>query len=186
MLCLRDCIRGACGIEIAPPYQARGRRGRGVPVYAVYGVGQCWGQGSDGGPWLVASIWPDRLVMTSGAHAEATSIFSDVIAEITQGDANLLAVMRRCLHACRLLGWDTQAAWFAQEIQGYSEQAELPPYRIVQGTERWRTRALAQIHRRDDYAAAERAIGAREGDGPGTIWGRGGPVFVFSCRGGTL
>ena len=47
-------------------------------------------------------------------------------------------------------------------------------------------RALAQIHRRDDYAAAERAIGAREGDGPGTIWGRGGPVFVFSCRGETL
>ena len=45
---------------------------------------------------------------------------------------------------------------------------------------------LAQIHRRDDYAAAERAIGAREGDGPGTIWGRGGPVFVFSCRGETL
>ena len=47
-------------------------------------------------------------------------------------------------------------------------------------------RALAQIHRRDDYAAAERAIGAREGDGPGTIWGRGGPVSVFSCRGETL
>ena len=46
--------------------------------------------------------------------------------------------------------------------------------------------ALTQIHRRDDYAAAERAIGAREGDGPGTIWGRGGPVFVFSCRGETL
>ena len=45
---------------------------------------------------------------------------------------------------------------------------------------------LTQIHRRDDYAAAERAIGAREGDGPGTIWGRGGPVFVFSCRGETL
>ncbi len=46
--------------------------------------------------------------------------------------------------------------------------------------------ASTQIHRRDDYAAAERAIGAREGDGPGTIWGRGGPVFVFSCRGETL
>ena len=45
---------------------------------------------------------------------------------------------------------------------------------------------LAQIHRRDDYAAAERAIGAREGNGPGTIWGRGGPVSVFSCRGETL
>ena len=29
-------------------------------------------------------------------------------------------------------------------------------------------------------------IGAREGDGPGTIWGRGGPVSVFSCRGETL
>ena len=49
-----------------------------------------------------------------------------------------------------------------------------------------RSYILAQIHRRDDYAAAERAIGAREGDGPGTIWGRGGPVFVFSCRGETL
>ena len=48
------------------------------------------------------------------------------------------------------------------------------------------TLVLAQIHRRDDYAAAERAIGAREGDGPGTIWGRGGPVSVFSCRGETL
>ena len=45
---------------------------------------------------------------------------------------------------------------------------------------------LPQIHRRDDYAAAERAIGAMEGDGPGTIWGRGGPVSVFSCRGETL
>ena len=49
-----------------------------------------------------------------------------------------------------------------------------------------RKAVLAQIHRRDDYAAAERAIGAREGDGPGTIWGRGGPVSVFSCRGETL
>ena len=48
------------------------------------------------------------------------------------------------------------------------------------------TPSLAQIHRRDGYAAAERAIGAREGDGPGTIWGRGGPVSVFSCRGETL
>ena len=37
-----------------------------------------------------------------------------------------------------------------------------------------RHQSLTQIHRRDDYAAAERAIGAREGDGPGTIWGRGG------------
>ena len=46
--------------------------------------------------------------------------------------------------------------------------------------------SLTQIHRKDDYAAAERAIGAREGDGPGTIWGRGGPVSVFSCRGETL
>ena len=43
--------------------------------------------------------------------------------------------------------------------------------------------SLAQIHRGDDYAAADRAIGARKGDGPGTIWGRGGPVSVFSCRG---
>ena len=51
------------------------------------------------------------------------------------------------------------------------------------GGQRYR---LTQIHRRDDYAAAERAIGAREGDGPGTIWGRGGPVSVFSCRGETL
>ena len=49
-----------------------------------------------------------------------------------------------------------------------------------------RNGVLAQIHRRDDYAAAERAIVAREGDGPGTIWGRGGPVSVFSCRGETL
>ena len=48
------------------------------------------------------------------------------------------------------------------------------------------TGTLAQIHRRDDYAAAERAIGAREGDGPGTIWGRGRAVSVFSCRGETL
>ena len=43
--------------------------------------------------------------------------------------------------------------------------------------------SLAQIHRRDDYAAAERAIGAREGDGPGTIWGRGGPVLSSVAAG---
>ena len=46
--------------------------------------------------------------------------------------------------------------------------------------------ALSPNSPRDDYAAAERAIGAREGDGPGTIWGRGGPVSVFSYRGETL
>ena len=62
---------------------------------------------------------------------------------------------------------------------------------LVQGSDagRWEQAIyafLAQIHRRDDYAVAERAIGAREGDGPGTIWGRGGPVPVFSCRGETL
>ena len=56
----------------------------------------------------------------------------------------------------------------------------------LKGEEEESPSGLAQIHRRDDYAAAERAIGAREGDGTGTIWGRGGPVSVFSCRGETL
>ena len=66
-----------------------------------------------------------------------------------------------------------------------SNDAEIS-YRQLQDSSRRLAVLLAQIHRRDDYAAAERAIGAREGDGPGTIWGRGGPVSVFSCRGETL
>ena len=36
-----------------------------------------------------------------------------------------------------------------------------------------------------DYAAAERVIGAREGDGPGTIWGRG-PRCLSSVAAGRL
>ena len=66
-----------------------------------------------------------------------------------------------------------------------TELEHWPHGRIKGGAPRY-TSLLPQIHRRDDYAAAERAIGAREGDGPGTIWGRGGPVSVFSCRGETL
>ena len=61
-----------------------------------------------------------------------------------------------------------------------------PQLAVEAATEAVELDPLTQIHRRDDYAAAERAIGAREGDGPGTIWGRGGPVFVFGCRGETL
>ncbi len=90
-----------------------------------------------------------------------------------------------------VVGWkgpDRNAASTSE--MGRFETELLTQKENLKGIERlnveWIKRALAQIHRRDDYAAAERAIGAREGDGPGTIWGRGGPVFVFSCRGETL
>ena len=81
----------------------------------------------------------------------------------------------------------TWATLPGQTSAGGESDAFLRKY-DTQGNEVWTRQfgALPQIHRRDDYAAAERAIGAREGDGPGTIWGRGGPVSVFSCRGETL
>ena len=78
-----------------------------------------------------------------------------------------------------VVGWkgpDRNAASTSE--MGRFETELLTQKENLKGIERlnveWIKRALAQIHRRDDYAAAERAIGAREGDGPGTIWGRGG------------
>ena len=75
--------------------------------------------------------------------------------------------------------WDSGPAPHSRDIVMHCEWAQNSLCQADRGV-------LAQIHRRDDYAAAERAIGARKGDGPGTIWGRGRPVSVFSCRGETL
>ena len=83
--------------------------------------------------------------------------------------------------------WEDSLTWVGKTLT----EAKTPMAGLANATDRFLQKLLklgplAQIHRRDDYAAAERAIGAREGDGPGTIWGRGGPVSVFSCRGETL
>lgn len=69
---------------------------------------------------------------------EATSILREVILELTSPNRDLIAIMRRCQHACEILGWQPAKAWFHQELNGYYPDTPLPPHRMVNGTKKWK------------------------------------------------
>lgn len=64
---------------------------------------------------------------------EAAEIFAETVRELVSRDHDLQGILRRCFHACRLINWNTEAAWFHRELTGYSDGDLLPPYREVHG-----------------------------------------------------
>jgi hypothetical protein len=50
---------------------------------------------------------------------EATSLLSQVVAELTATSHDLKTVLRKCQHICELLGWQEQLNWFRQELNEY-------------------------------------------------------------------
>jgi len=68
---------------------------------------------------------------------EAIEIFADVVRSLSSNDRDLMLVLRRCQHACELVGWGEQRDWFRRELAGYPSGTAIPSYRQVQGRLKW-------------------------------------------------
>src|SRR5688500_16075139 len=59
----------------------------------------------------------------------AANLLTEVVNELSSGSpANLVAAVRRLLHASELLGWDDAAVWWKNELNGWSD-TDAPDYR---------------------------------------------------------
>lgn len=76
----------------------------------------------------------------------AAATLSQVIAQLSQGGADLKLIIRGCIHGCNLLGWQKPADWLRSELQGYRPDQPLPWYRQkVAGYVDWRPHGVHQL-----------------------------------------
>jgi hypothetical protein len=68
---------------------------------------------------------------------EAIQYLSEVIHDLTSTNPDLKNALRKCQHACDLLGWTQQRDWFKTELGGYSNQDQ-PSHRFISGVASWR------------------------------------------------
>jgi len=128
---------------------------------------------------------------------EATQILSEVLGDLTSPSRDLKVVLRRCQHACELLGWEEFREWFQQELSGYPADAEVPQYRRIPGQLIWRDKNLYTPGRHTDekedivretregidYLLAGARIGQREETGETEVAvSSGGGLQVISER----
>jgi hypothetical protein len=73
---------------------------------------------------------------------EAVQIFAEVVGGLSARESDLKFILRRCLHACQMLGWKDSAAWFQQELIGYVSGAAIPAYRQVAAKLVWQTKGV--------------------------------------------
>lgn len=65
---------------------------------------------------------------------EAIKLLEEVTRELWEKDLNIVASLRKCLHAVRLLGWEED--WISKELDGYPVE-EAPSWREATGTSEW-------------------------------------------------
>lgn len=82
---------------------------------------------------------------------EAIQVFDEVIRDLTSPTHDLKLILRRCLHACLVLGWVDQYEWFQRELAGYPGEEAVPAYRNVRGRLIWHAEISA-------YERSEKAI----------------------------
>jgi hypothetical protein len=70
-------------------------------------------------------------------EAEALTLLSQVIEDLSNPPFNLKANLRKCQHACELLGWQSRRDWFHQELNGYYDSTPTPQHRMIPGTRRY-------------------------------------------------
>ena len=70
-------------------------------------------------------------------YDEAVRILTEIINELTAPDRDLLTIVRKCQHICRIVSWDSQSNWFSHELNGYPSNAPLPEYRKIHGKLIW-------------------------------------------------
>jgi hypothetical protein len=68
---------------------------------------------------------------------EAAQIFKEVVTDLSRSNRDVKSALRKCLHACQIMGWVDQAAWFEQELGGYASVNDLPPHRQLKGRLVW-------------------------------------------------
>ena len=93
---------------------------------------------------------------------EATSILSNVVAELNSADRDIVLVLRRCLHACQLLSWSDELDWFKRELGGYPASFELPSHRRIQGKLIWR--ASGSVYEKLRRATEETVYGVEDAE----------------------
>ena len=65
----------------------------------------------------------------STPQEEALAVFASAVENLTTGGADLKLVLRRCIHAARLLGWGENLSWLEAELNGFRSDQSLPGYR---------------------------------------------------------
>lgn len=69
---------------------------------------------------------------------QAITLLREVVVDLTSPNRDLKLILRKCLHACEILGWEPQKTWFHQELNGYYAGSTIPSYRIIKGNTEWR------------------------------------------------
>ena len=68
---------------------------------------------------------------------EAITFLSEALSRLTSSDKDLKSILRKCQHACELLGWEQQKKWIHQELNGYYQDSSIPSYRKISGKRMW-------------------------------------------------
>ena len=77
---------------------------------------------------------------------EALELLAEVTRELARSqEADVRSVLRRCHHACALLGWQDELTKFQYERHGYPADAPVPSYRLIATEERWRPTAKFEV-----------------------------------------
>jgi hypothetical protein len=74
---------------------------------------------------------------------EAVRILDQALTQLMSPTRDIVAVMRSLQHACELMGWPTQQAWFHREVVGYGLETKIPDYRRVPCRLAWQPRGSA-------------------------------------------
>ena len=68
---------------------------------------------------------------------EAINILREVLADLSSASRNIVSILRKCQHACEILGWHSAKTWFHQELNGYYADTPVPQHRIIDGIRKW-------------------------------------------------
>jgi len=73
----------------------------------------------------------------SNPQDEAIATLKLVLDSFFTGTVDIKNILRHCVHACQILGWNEQRSWFDNELLGYPNGVELPAYRRIIGHTKW-------------------------------------------------
>jgi hypothetical protein len=76
----------------------------------------------------------------------ALLLIDQVMRDFALRELDLQVALRRCQHACELLGWQARKEWFYLELNGYGEVAPLPAYRFARGRLIWQPASYQLEH----------------------------------------
>lgn len=88
---------------------------------------------------------------------EAIALLDEVVRECNAGSPGAGSVLRRCSQGALLIGEVEKSAEFRTQISGYPADAQLPGYRVLPGSLRWRNEHFTEFAA-NDIAAKQRSL----------------------------